>query len=188
MPITQHRMLSVIAAARDFEQNYNGLTQAIVFAITRARAKPESALDELEGLQAAILSTTPKTRTAVTIAVEHEHFKKAYKINERNARIQANRRLLSGVEPMRKKTLEELVELTAKPIRATVPKPCDTSNDLGEVTMVPDENTKGLEKIEGTGFTLDEEDQWPELTQEQKDALSESADKEMERSKDYDHE
>lgn len=95
MPITQPRMIALINAATDYQQAFDFFTTAVRDAAARCRESPDNAHGELANLA---LMADPKemlkraVESAVTIALEHRHFKTHGARNRAEAKRQARRR------------------------------------------------------------------------------------------------
>jgi hypothetical protein len=116
MPITQDRMLAVIAAAEDWQQ----ATEHFVELIRRINGLRESGqryqedLAYLLGIRNAIELLTNASTTLNVLAQEKAHFKTVRARNIRHSRYMQRRRASQGFEQMTPEQIEQFARLTGK--------------------------------------------------------------------------
>lgn len=100
MPITQDRMISVIIAARDYQQALQQAERYAKQAIDAVQLKQADAFTELSRITMLITETSllrEPIHSATTILLEEKHFKHVKGRNARRADKQAKQRMDAGV-------------------------------------------------------------------------------------------
>lgn len=125
MPVSQSRIIDLINAALDYKRGLDNLIDHVKADALRAREHPEHAAGLFEGLEAVAQTNTlmeHAERSLATLVVEHEHFRRNARRNDRTARKQAAKRQQAGVIP-RSKSPRDVRLHSASDLPRTISRP-----------------------------------------------------------------